>query len=136
MIHLCHVAVETFDERGEKVAFNQTSIFVQQAGGFGGKRSSDKAIQPVPPPKRSPDASVQEKTGIDQVRTEEFSINCSLCFLSLLICNCMFPHCVHLQAALYRLSGDRNPLHIDPSFAAVGGNSLCPVPFDLFLGHH
>ena len=33
--------VESFDESGELICFNQFSTFVVGAGGFGGKRSSD-----------------------------------------------------------------------------------------------
>uniref|UniRef100_A0A8C6UV60 Hydroxysteroid (17-beta) dehydrogenase 4 n=1 Tax=Neogobius melanostomus TaxID=47308 RepID=A0A8C6UV60_9GOBI len=88
----------------ELICYNQYSIFVVGAGGFGGKRSSDKARPPVPPPQRAPDAVVIESTTRD-------------------------------QAALYRLSGDWNPLHIDPSFAAMGGfkepilHGLCSFGF-------
>ena len=64
------VNVDTYDEAGEKVAFNQFTTFVQQAGGFGGKRNSDKAMGAVNPPQRAPDAVVTEKTSIDQVNLQ------------------------------------------------------------------
>lgn len=95
--------VNTFSG-GELICFSQFSVFVVGAGRFGGKRTSEKAKAPLPPPKRAPDAVVIDSTTRD-------------------------------QAALYRLSGDWNPLHIDPSFAAMGGfkapilHGLCSFGF-------
>ncbi|XP_054630216.1 peroxisomal multifunctional enzyme type 2 [Dunckerocampus dactyliophorus] len=88
----------------ELICFNQFSVFVVGAGGFGGKRTSEKAKAVVQPPQRAPDAVLADSTTRD-------------------------------QAALYRLSGDWNPLHIDPSFAAMGGfqapilHGLCSFGF-------
>lgn len=82
--------VTSYDEKGEPVCFNQFSIYAGGAGGFGGKRNSDKVIPLGTTPTRAPDASIREQTGLS-------------------------------QAALYRLSGDYNPLHIDPGFAQMGG---------------
>ncbi|XP_074651507.1 peroxisomal multifunctional enzyme type 2-like [Tubulanus polymorphus] len=85
------IDVDTYDDGGVKLCCNQFAIFVVGAGNFGGKRTSTKQKMTAgKPPSRSPDASITEKTSID-------------------------------QAALYRLSGDFNPLHIDANFAAMAG---------------
>jgi len=88
------VIVETKDAKSGQVIFeNQSTVFIRGAGGFGGKRTGKDrgaATAPNAPPKRAPDAVVEEKTSPS-------------------------------QAALYRLSGDSNPLHILPEFAAIGG---------------
>ena len=68
-VEVC-LSVDSFNERGEKIAFNQVGTFVQNAGGFGGKRASDKQIMPLDAPKRAPDASVKQQTSIDQVMNQ------------------------------------------------------------------
>ncbi|KAF2278815.1 multifunctional beta-oxidation protein-like protein [Westerdykella ornata] len=78
---------------GEDIFYNESTVFIRGSGGFGGpKKGGDRGAATAvhTPPKRAPDAVVEEKT------TEE-------------------------QAAIYRLSGDYNPLHIDPEFSKVGG---------------
>jgi len=88
------VIVHTLDKRtGEVIFENQTTLVCRGSGNFGGKRiGKDRGAASAAntPPKRQPDAILEEKT-------------------------------LPSQAALYRLSGDTNPLHIDPDYAAVGG---------------
>ncbi|KAK4629172.1 Peroxisomal hydratase-dehydrogenase-epimerase [Fulvia fulva] len=78
---------------GKEIFYNESTAFLRGSGGFGGqKQGGDRgaASKVHTPPKRNPDAVVEEKTSED-------------------------------LAAIYRLSGDRNPLHVDPDFAKVGG---------------
>lgn len=81
------VDVDTADEAGNVVAFNQFTVFLRGEGGFGGDRG------PGP---------TNEAPGRDPDIVEEFAT-------------------LPQQALIYRLSGDRNPLHADPNFAAIGG---------------
>ncbi|WWC60744.1 uncharacterized protein I303_103320 [Kwoniella dejecticola CBS 10117] len=87
------VQVLSKDKNGEVITENQSTVILRGSGGFGGKKNgSDRGPASAlnTPPKRKPDAVVEEKTTTE-------------------------------QAAIYRLSGDYNPLHIDPSFASMGG---------------
>jgi len=85
---------ETKDKASGKVIFeSQSTVFIRGSGGFGGKKTGKDrgAATAANKPPSRPADKVVEE------KTEE------------------------RQAALYRLSGDYNPLHVDPQFAAVGG---------------
>ncbi|KAF8340524.1 putative multifunctional beta-oxidation protein [Cantharellus anzutake] len=88
------VVIETRDKASnELICENQSTVFVRGSGGLGGRKTGKDrgpATAANNPPKRKPDAVVEEKT-------------------------------LPQQAAIYRLSGDYNPLHIQPEFAAIGG---------------
>lgn len=62
-------AVETYGEDGKKVCYSEMTVFIVNGGGFGGKRNSTKGVEPLNPPKRNPDVTVDSKTSLDQVRS-------------------------------------------------------------------
>ncbi|TFY79217.1 hypothetical protein EWM64_g4801 [Hericium alpestre] len=87
------VITDTKDESGQTIFENQTTLFIRGAGGFGGRRNGkDRGSASA--------ANVPPKRQPDVVMEEKT---------------------LPSQAALYRLSGDTNPLHILPEFAAIGG---------------
>ncbi|KAJ3874611.1 hydroxysteroid dehydrogenase [Lentinula edodes] len=86
--------VETRDKHSGKLIFeNQSTVFIRGSGGFGGKRTGD-------------DRGPASASNTPPARAPD----------------AIFEEKTHpSQAALYRLNGDINPLHILPEFAAVGG---------------
>ena len=59
--------VMLYNVNDEKLALNQSVLFVKGAGGFGGPRSCEALVPTRPVPSRKPDFTVQEKTFEDQV---------------------------------------------------------------------
>jgi multifunctional beta-oxidation protein len=80
---------------GDELFYSESAVFIRGAGGFGGRaRGADRgAATALHAPPEPPRAP---DTVVDERTFAE-------------------------QAALYRLAGDRNPLHIDPAFSAAGG---------------
>lgn len=80
-------------ETGKKVFYNETTVFIRGSGGFGGqKKLEDRGASTA--------ANEPPKRAPDVVVEEKTTEE---------------------QAVLYRLSGDYNPLHVDPAFSRMGG---------------
>lgn len=77
---------------GEEYCYNEYSNFIRGVTGVGNKASGDRGAATA--------ANDAPKRAPDAVVTEKTTPE---------------------QAALYRLSGDRNPLHIDPEMSKMGG---------------
>lgn len=84
----------TIDNSSGKHLFtNQSTVFIRGAGGFGGKKNGRD---------RGDATAANNPPNRAPDHTVEFKTS-------------------EDQAAIYRLSGDKNPLHIDPDFAKMGG---------------
>lgn len=80
-------------ETGKPLFYNESTVFIRGSGGFGGvSKPQDRGASTAP---NKPPSRAADWVSED-ITTEE-------------------------QAVLYRLSGDYNPLHVDPAFAKMGG---------------
>lgn len=82
---------ESYDENGTLIARNQSSTFVVGAGNFNGKTKAGPEVKALVP---NPKRAPDASLVVPTHKD---------------------------QAAVYRLSGDLNPMHIDPSFSAIAG---------------
>jgi acyl dehydratase len=95
------------DASGEVVFRTRSGMFIRGEGGFGAETGAGGA------PPRAPAPEIPDRAPDHTVTYQTL------------------PH----QALLYRLCGDRNPLHSDPAFAAAGGfdrpilHGLCTYGF-------
>jgi multifunctional beta-oxidation protein len=78
---------------GKEVFYNESLSFIRGAGGFGGQRQGKE--RGAATAENKPPAREPDRVVEERIGEE--------------------------VAALYRLMGDRNPLHIDPEFSKVGG---------------
>lgn len=83
----------TSDSKGEPLFENVSTLFIRGSGGFGGKKQTSRNDETTA-------ANKPPSREPDAVLKQKTTTD---------------------QAALYRLSGDYNPLHVDPSFAKMGG---------------
>lgn len=87
-------STDSFDQRGNLRFRNQSSTFIVGCGNFGGKKEPSNDVIPCVPAPKTAPEATL------RLKTDEN------------------------QAAVYRLSGDLNPLHIDPSFSALAGHKI------------
>lgn len=98
---------------GEAIFENQSTVFIRGSGGFGGKKTGIGMFS------RFFGFTIQVLTiSICVDRGSATALNKPPSRAPDVIVE---EKTLPIQAALYRLSGDYNPLHIDPNFAAIGG---------------
>ncbi|XP_027195391.2 peroxisomal Multifunctional enzyme type 2 [Dermatophagoides pteronyssinus] len=102
------IEVTTYDDGNSPLFYNQLSFFMIGSGNFGGKRHSE--ISHIITTENVPN----DRSVADWIITQQTTDN---------------------QAAIFRLCGDKNPLHIDSNFSKIAGfnqpilHGLCALGF-------